>query len=143
MHRPVLALCALAMLAAALACGGGGAQEPARADRPAAQSPAPEPPAMAADGAGLFESLECIHCHRMDGGGPGPSLVGLYGESIRLENGETVTADAQYIRTSILDPQAHIHAGYPPIMPAFEGRIDEQELSMLVEYIRSLNAGSR
>jgi cytochrome c oxidase subunit 2 len=46
--------------------------------------------------------------------------------------------DEQYIRTSILDPRAQTHAGYPPIMPPYDGRISEEELAALVEYIRSL-----
>ena len=91
-----------------------------------------------AAGADLFESLSCIHCHQMNGDGPGPSLVGLYGEMIPLENGERVKMDEQYIRTSILDPRTQLHAGYPPIMPPYEGRISEDELSVLVKYIESL-----
>jgi cytochrome c oxidase subunit 2 len=122
------ALCALAILAAAqVACGIRPARAPAADSRPAGA------------GAELFESLECIHCHQMNGGGPGPSLAGLYGEPVRLEGGERVTADETYIRRSILDPTAQVHAGYQPIMPPYAGRIDEGELSVLVEYIRSLS----
>ncbi len=103
-----------------------------RTEEPAAGVPA------ATSGSELFEGLGCMQCHQMDGSRPGPSLVGLYGETIPLETGKTVTVDDQFIRTSILDPRAHTHAGYPPIMPPYEGRIGEEELSMLVEYIRSL-----
>ncbi len=92
-------------------------------------------------GAALFENLGCIGCHRMNGRGTGPSLVGLYGQLVPLANGETVTADDQYIRTSILNPSAHIRAGYSPDMPSFERHISEEELSMLVEYVSSLKGG--
>ena len=101
----------------------------------------PQRPAEASGGTALFESLDCIDCHKMDGRGTGPSLAGLYGETIPLENGGSVTADDQYIRTAILDPGRHIHAGYQPVMPSYRGRISEEELSTLVEYIRSLNGG--
>src|SRR3712207_3464596 len=53
----------------------------------------------ATSGSELFEGLGCIQCHQMEGGGVGPSLVGLYGETIPLETGETVTVDDQFIRT--------------------------------------------
>lgn len=127
LFRLIGRLWVLVLLAAVLVACGGQAPEESGAGAPAA-----------ADGSQLFERLDCIQCHQMDGGGPGPSLAGLYGETIPLENGETVTVDEQFIRTSILDPRAHTHAGYPPIMPPYEGRIGGEELSMLVEYIRSL-----
>ncbi|MCB0124689.1 MAG: hypothetical protein KDE58_20680, partial [Caldilineaceae bacterium] len=68
-----------------------------------------------------------------------PSLVGLLGKSVALENGQTVLADIQYIRDSVLDPHAQIVAGYQPIMPTYEGQIDEEELLQLVEYIAALD----
>jgi cytochrome c oxidase subunit II len=109
------------------ACGGD------RNEEPAASAP------TTADGSELFENLGCVACHQTSGKGPGPSLAGLYGETIALEDGGSVTVDDQFIRTSILDPHAHTHAGYQPIMPSFEGRVTEEELSLLVEYIRSLS----
>jgi cytochrome c oxidase subunit 2 len=57
-----------------------------------------------------------------------------------LATGETVVADAQYIRRSIIDPNAQTVAGYPPIMPTYAGQISEEEVLRLVEYIRSLGA---
>ncbi len=93
---------------------------------------------MATGGEALFQNLGCITCHQMDGNGPGPSLVGLLGSMVPLESGQTVEADIGYIRTSILDPHAQIVAGYPQIMPTYEGQIDEEELLLLVEYIQSL-----
>lgn len=120
-------LVSLCLVAAALAgCGG----------QPSNESNAGAP--STASGSELFEQLDCVHCHQMNGNGPGPSLAGLYGETISLESGESVTVDEQYIRTSILDPRAQTHAGYQPIMPPYEGRINEAELSALVEYIQSL-----
>jgi cytochrome c oxidase subunit II len=112
--------------AALMACG----RQPPR-------SSAPDKPSTTS-GSELFEQLGCMHCHQMNGGGLGPSLTGLYGKTIPLENGQSVTADEQYIRTSIIDPNAQKHAGYQLVMPPFADRINEEELSALVEYIRSL-----
>ena len=51
-------------------------------------------------------------------------------------------ADEEYIRESILDPQAKIVAGYPPVMPTSKGQIDAQQLRELIEYIKSLGVGT-
>jgi cytochrome c oxidase subunit 2 len=98
------------------------------------------PSSMADAGEQLFANLGCASCHRAAGGGAGPSLVGLWGKQVELENGQTVSADINYVRRSILDPQAEIVEGYPPIMPTYTGQIDEAELLTLVEYIQSLGA---
>lgn len=83
-------------------------------------------------------STGCSGCHRMEGGGPGPSLVGLFGSEVPLENGRTVVADENYIRTSILKPNEQIHEGYPAIMPTYEGQLSEEQLIQLIEYIKAL-----
>ena len=97
------------------------------------------PATMADAGAQLFTNLGCNSCHRDDGSGAGPSLVGLWGREVELEDGQTVTADIDYIRRSILDPHSQIVAGFPPIMPTYDGQVNEEELLTLVEYIRSLS----
>ncbi|MDQ4074993.1 MAG: cytochrome c [Chloroflexota bacterium] len=89
-------------------------------------------------GEALFEDLGCAGCHLPEGEGVGPSLVGIYGEREELEDGETVLVDEEYLIRSILQPNAQIVEGYPAVMPAYEGRVDDEELSQLVAYIKSL-----
>jgi hypothetical protein len=67
--------------------------------------------------------------------------VGLWGEEVELENGQMVVADMDYVRRSILDPHAELVAGYGPVMPTYDGEIDEAQLLTLIEYIRSLGDG--
>jgi cytochrome c oxidase subunit 2 len=55
-----------------------------------------------------------------------------------LQSGEAITADESYVRESILNPQAKIVAGFQPLMPPFQGRINEEEVMQLVAYIKSL-----
>jgi cytochrome c oxidase subunit II len=93
---------------------------------------------MVSAGERLFQAEGCIGCHRLDGTGPAPSLVGVFGKPVQLQGGETVTADADYIRESILSPMAKIVAGYQPIMPTFQGRLSEEQLLRLIAYIKSL-----
>lgn len=99
-----------------------------------------QPQSLAAAGEAAFQQLGCNGCHRADGGGAGPSLVGIFGQPQPLEGGQTVVADEQYIRRSILQPQAEIVAGRQPIMPSYQGQISEDQLLQIIEYIRSLGA---
>ncbi len=92
---------------------------------------------LAEQGAALFQQQGCASCHAA-GSQVGPPLEGLFGKQVELQNGSTVEADEAYIREAILDPQARIVAGYSNVMPTYEGRIDEDGLLQLVEYIKSL-----
>ena len=93
---------------------------------------------LASQGEKLFQKYACITCHTGDTGGRGPVLQGLYGTQVRLNDGRFVTADENYIRESILQPQAKIVAGFGPIMPTFQGQVNEDDLLKLIAYVRSL-----
>ena len=94
----------------------------------------------AAAGQQMFESLGCASCHGANGeGGRGPALLGLAGGNVTLNNGQTVRADEAYIRESILNPQAKIVTGFGPIMPTFQGQVNEEQLLQVVAYIKSLS----
>lgn len=94
---------------------------------------------LADTGQGLFQSLGCNTCHRLDTQGRGPNLIGVYGKPVLLDDGRTVTADENYIRESILNPGAKVVAGFRPIMPTFQGIVSDEQLNALVAYIKSLN----
>ena len=93
----------------------------------------------AAAGQQMFESLGCASCHGANAeGGRGPALLGLFGSNVTLSNGQTM-ADEAYIRESILNPQAKIVTGFGPIMPSFQGQVNEEQLLQLVAYMKSLS----
>ncbi len=92
------------------------------------------------EGRKLFESLACVTCHRPDAQGRGPRLDGIFGQPVRLSDGSTVVADADYVRESILNPTAKIVSGYQPIMPTFQGLVSEDQMLQLIAYIQSLQA---
>jgi cytochrome c oxidase subunit 2 len=96
-----------------------------------------------AAGQRLFtETLGCASCHKEDGtGGRGPALMGLLGSTVKLEGGQTVTANEDYIRESIINPRAKLVAGFQPIMPTFQGQVSEEQLLQLLTYIKSLSPG--
>ena len=90
----------------------------------------------------LFETkLGCASCHQQNDQGRGPTLTGIYGKEQKLTNGQSVIADDEYIRNSILNPTGQIVEGYQPIMPTFKGQVTEEQLVSLVAYIKSLGAG--
>jgi cytochrome c oxidase subunit 2 len=93
---------------------------------------------MAENGKKLFEQLACSNCHKEDNSGRGPSLVGVFGKQVQLAGGGTVKADENYIRESILQPQAKVVSGFEPVMPTFQGLVTEEQLVQLVEYVKSL-----
>jgi cytochrome c oxidase subunit 2 len=93
---------------------------------------------MASSGERLFERLGCSTCHVPGGGGRCPSLPGIYGKPVLLDDGTKVVADDAYIRESILSPAAKVVAGYKPIMPTFQGQVSEEQILQLIAYIKSL-----
>ena len=56
-----------------------------------------------------------------------------------LNNGQTVRADEGYLRESIMNPQAKIVTGFGPIMPSFQGQVNEEQFLSLVAYVKSLS----
>ena len=88
----------------------------------------------------LFVEKACSTCHLGNGTGRAPSLNGVYGGTVRLADGSTVTADEGYIRESILFSNAKIVAGYQPLMPSFQGQLTEEQIMSLTAYIKSLQS---
>jgi cytochrome c oxidase subunit 2 len=81
----------------------------------------------------------CPSCHTDDGSARiGPSFKGTFGRPRQTSAGE-VTVDENYIRESILAPNAKTAAGYPAgTMPSFEGQLKEYEIEGLIAWIKSL-----
>jgi len=90
---------------------------------------------LAAQGFELFRRKGCSGCH-VNSTVHAPDLAGIYGRTIHLSDGRTVVADEAYLRDSILLPKRDVVAGYQPIMPSFQGQLDEAELSALVTYLK-------
>jgi cytochrome c oxidase subunit 2 len=87
----------------------------------------------------LYEKKGCNACHTLDGSPRvGPSWKATFGTDVPLTDGTTVKMDENYIRESILYPQAKSRPGFPPSMPSFEGQLKEKELEGLIAYIKSL-----
>lgn len=103
-------------------------------------APAEETPVQA--GERLFTKLGCATCHSAGTGQLGPKLANLSGHTVKLTDGTEIVADDDYLRESILDPQAKLVAGYLPVMPVFRGMVSEDQLLQLIAYIKSLTEGA-
>ncbi|MBL4827057.1 MAG: cytochrome c [Spongiibacteraceae bacterium] len=83
----------------------------------------------------LSESHACVACHSLDGStGIGPTWQGLFGKTETLADGTTVIVDADYLKESILNPNAKMVEGYQPLMPP--SVVTDEELDALIAYIR-------
>jgi cytochrome c oxidase subunit 2 len=108
---------------------------------------------LAQRGTVLFEQLGCKSCHEPESSASpqvaatagtdlaaavrGPPLKGLFGKKVRLVDGSEILADEDYLRESILRPQAKIVEGYRPLMPTYEGQVDEEGLIALIAHIKT------
>jgi cytochrome c oxidase subunit 2 len=153
-----------AMLILAIACGGAAPgetpadtpteiattapTEPAATTAPAetpAETPAGTPPA-GGDGGGdqgmtIAQNSGCSACHSTDGSTlVGPTWQGLFGSEVTLTDGSTVTADEEYLRESIVDPNAKVVEGFQPnIMPQnFGETLSDSNIEAVIAYIQSL-----
>ncbi|MFC2037204.1 cytochrome c oxidase subunit II [Chloroflexota bacterium] len=95
---------------------------------------------MAEKGAELVALQGCGGCHSLDGSDSvGPTWLDLYGQERPMEDGSVVNADRVYLRNAILDPASQVVAGYPMIMPVYEGVLSEEDVEAMIEYIASLH----
>jgi cytochrome c oxidase subunit II len=99
----------------------------------------PEGDTLVAEGAALFTSAGCSGCHAGASDVHAPSLVGIFGRDIPLDDGRVVEANEVYLRDSIVLPARDVAAGYKPIMPDFGRILEDAEVEALVAYIKSLS----
>jgi cytochrome c oxidase subunit 2 len=67
----------------------------------------------------------------------------LYGSTVTVETGgqsREVVADSSYIRTAIYNPDADVVKGYNRgLMLSYEGLVAEEEIPLIIEYLKHLN----
>ncbi len=104
----------------------------------------------------IFRQLQCSSCHTNNSVAKAPVLENLYGQNVPLTNGLTVPANRDYIRESIVNPQAKIVQGWGrapdggSIMPnyrvgpttdASKATITPEDLENVTTYIQGLKKG--
>jgi len=88
----------------------------------------------------LAEGSGCLACHSLDGTRlAGPTWQGLADSEVRLQSGETVIADDEYLHEAIVNPNSQIAEGFAPIMPDIYGdTLSEEQIMDIVEFIKSV-----
>ncbi len=96
---------------------------------------------LAEYGEKLYQLRNCIGCHSNEPNNilVGPTFHNLYGYERQMADGETVLADEQYIRESILDPKAKVVMGFQPQMPSFKGQLSDDDIASLIAYMKTLS----
>jgi len=88
-------------------------------------------------GQALVSANGCAACHSVNGAvGVGPTWQGLFGSTVELEVGSSVTADEAYLTESLKDPKAKVVKGFQPTMPIYP--FTDEEIANIVAYIKTL-----
>ena len=95
-------------------------------------------------GLAIINAQGCIACHSSDGSKIlGPTFLNLFGESqvvIKAGKEITITADEEYIKRAIYDPNSEIVKGYPrDLMQSYKESLNDDDIQKIIEYLKSLN----
>jgi mono/diheme cytochrome c family protein len=92
--------------------------------------------AQAKTGEQIFTAAGCAGCHTFAPAGSngtiGPNLNDLRAAAAEFAKGKP---PEEYVRESILQPDAFVVPGFPNAMPSYEGRLTDQQINALVEYL--------
>lgn len=96
-----------------------------------------------ANGQRIMKNIGCFACHSIDGSKlVGPSLKGIYGHAVTVVTGGTerdVTADDEYIKRSIYDPNADVVKGFNKgMMLSYKGQLTDEDIAQIIEYLKTL-----
>jgi mono/diheme cytochrome c family protein len=96
--------------------------------------------AQAKTGEQIFTAAGCAGCHTFGPAGSngtiGPNLDELAAAAGKREPGKS---GEQYVRESLLQPEAFLAPGFGNAMPSFEGRLTDKQIQTLIDYL--LNSG--
>lgn len=97
-------------------------------------------PSLMQEGAALYRKYQCASCHDAEAvkRGAGPSLIGIYGKTRQLANGQKVVADDKYLHDVLYYPNEYALAGWPIGMPSYKGAMSESEVLAVNAYVKSL-----
>ena len=98
-------------------------------------------------GAKLYSKKACNTCLTLDGTAlVGPSYLQtsqMWGQERVFDDGSSAIIDENYVRSSILEPQIQIVAGYQGVMPTYQGLLNDRELDALIAFLKTLKEDSQ
>ncbi|MEN8007765.1 MAG: cytochrome c oxidase subunit II [Candidatus Krumholzibacteriota bacterium] len=93
-------------------------------------------------GTQLLTLKGCVACHTIDGSKLiAPTFKGMFGstETVVTDGvSRQVTVDEEYIRNSILDPNADLVEGYQALMPPQRDLLTDEEIDAIIEVLKEL-----
>jgi cytochrome c oxidase subunit 2 len=93
-------------------------------------------------GLDLLRERGCLSCHSIDGTRrTGPSFKGIFGKEVEVVTAgkqREAVVDADFIRSSILDPHADLVDGYADIMPSGKDSMDAEDIEEAIRAIEAL-----
>ena len=96
--------------------------------------------AQATTGEQIFTAAGCAGCHTFSPAGSngtiGPDRNDLQAAATKYAKGQT---PEEYVRESIVKPDAFLVPGFGNAMPSFQGRLTDKQIQTLVDYL--LNSG--
>ena len=98
----------------------------------------------AAAGLNIMKIQGCFACHTPDGTKLiGPSYLNLWGsQQVVVRDGKeiTITVDAEYVKRSILEPNADITKGFPAnLMQSYRSTVSDDDIARIIEYLKTVN----
>lgn len=87
-----------------------------------------------------FKNYGCAACHVNEIGERAPRLEGALGKKVRMQDGEWISIDEDYLRESIKNPRARQRAGYRLIMPDYSASLSEEDVADIIAYIKSMDS---
>lgn len=114
------------------------AERTARAEALAEAASANENTEISVDrGKEIVTANACGACHSLDGSDMvGPTWLGAWGREGVTQDGEKYVVNEEYVKESILNPQAKIVEGYAPVMVAYP--LSDSELASVIEYLKTI-----
>jgi mono/diheme cytochrome c family protein len=98
--------------------------------------------AQAKTGEQIFTAAGCAGCHTFapagSNGNIGPNLDELASAAGDREPGKSAE---EYIRESLTAPDAFLAEGFGNAMPSYEGRLTDEQIQALVEYLQQTGGG--
>lgn len=94
---------------------------------------------LADKGKNLYLTRACVGCHTLNGSASsGPTWKGIWGHDVATDKG-TVKVDENYIRESILNPNAKIVSGFAAgVMPPYAGQLSDDDVTAIIEFIKTV-----
>lgn len=89
----------------------------------------------------FYNIYGCVQCHDTKNKVTitGPTFVDSFGGQVKCVGGETVDMDENYVRESILEPQAKIHEGFQGVMPTFKGKITDEQINDIIAFLKNIS----